>query len=122
MKRLLVAVAVAASACSTGLNYDPVFVSVGAARADSDAECPEGSTCVAVPLTALSEAAGETGRCEIYETPGDPATMEPLATDEITVPENQSDEFELPIEWQVTIPTDVDPGSLNAVCSPMVEG
>lgn len=98
------------------------FLSVGDPRTSSGA-CPEGSTCVEVPLTALVEAAGRTGQCEIYTTPGDPATMEPLVAETVEVPSaDDAHEFEIPLVWQVTVPAVVDTDSLNPVCAPMIEG
>ena len=123
MGRAQAAVAIAAltAACSTGLFYDPVFLSVGTPRA-SNVDCPEGSTCVEVPVTALGEAAGRTGRCELYTTPGDPAVMDPLVAEALRVPAADADAAEIAFLWEVRIPQVVQPGGLNPVCAPMIEG
>lgn len=123
MRPLMILVGLLVTACSsTGLFYDPVFGSSGAARA-ATGDCPSGSTCVEVPLEGLAEAAGETGQCEIYTTPGDPDTMEPLAVEDVTVPDaGPGDELFIPFVWEVTIPGQFDPSALNPVCSPMIEG
>jgi molybdopterin-biosynthesis enzyme MoeA-like protein len=119
---LLSLTAFAAAACSsTGLFYDPVFASVGSARS-SEATCPEGRTCIEVPLTAIASAAGETGTCAVYTTPGDPATMEPLAAETVQVPSPATDELEIAFVWEITIPGLVELAALNPVCTPMVEG
>ncbi len=123
MRRLLISLVLLAAACSsTGLFYDPVFVSVGTPR-ESGGTCPDGSTCVDVPVTGLVEAAGRSGLCEIYTTPGDPATMEPLVAEGVEVPSAEDTaELEIPFVWQATIPADIEPSKLNPVCAPMVEG
>ena len=119
---LLMSLLLLTPACSTGLSYDPVFVAVGTPRESSGA-CPAESTCVEVPLTGLVEAGGRSGQCEIYTSPGDPATMEPLVSEVVEVPAAaDADEFEIPFVWQTTIPADVDPSRLNPVCAPMIEG
>ena len=123
MRLLLTSLVLLGSACSsTGLFYDPVFVSVGTPRASSG-ECPDGSTCVEVPVAGLISAAGRSGQCEIYTTPGDPATMEPLVVDTVEVPSaDNTDESEISFVWRAIIPGDVDPSELNPVCGPMIEG
>lgn len=114
-------VALVAACSSEGLFYDPVFVSVGPAKA-STGTCPSESTCVEVRLEALGEAAGEAGECALYRTPGDPATMEPLVAEAVRVPEARTDELEIPFVWEVAIPQVIAPRDLNPVCGPMVEG
>jgi hypothetical protein len=112
---------VAVSCTSTGLFYDPIFASVGTPRA-STASCPDGSTCVEVPLTAVVEAIGRTGRCELYTTPGDPETMEPLVREDVEIPAVGDDGLEVAFTWKASVPLDVVPAALNPVCTPMVEG
>lgn len=123
MRRLAISLVLVTAACSsTGLFYDPVFVSVGTPR-ESRGACPDGSTCVDVPVTGLADAAGRTGQCELYLTPGDPATMEPLVAETVEIPSTQdAAALEIAFVWQATIPADVDPSRLNPVCAPMVEG
>lgn len=123
MRPWLISLVLVATACSsTGLFYDPVFVSVGTPRTSSG-ECPDGSTCVEVPVTGLASAAGRTGQCEIYTTPGDPATMEPLASEDVEIPEaDATSATEILFLWNVAIPADVEPSELNPVCAPMIEG
>lgn len=75
-----------------------------------------------VPLTALVEAAGATGDCALYPTPGDPATMEPLVAETVRIPETDADEREIPLVWEATISQVVEPRRLNPVCGPMAEG
>lgn len=107
--------------CSTGLFYDPVFVSVGPPRT-SAGPCADGSTCVDVPLTAVPEAVGRSGRCELYPIPGDPETMEPLVSEDVQVPADADDGDVIAFMWETTVPLEVAPRDLNPVCSPMVEG
>ncbi len=122
MRPLIILLVMIATACSTGLFYDPVFGSSGSAR-PAGGDCPEGSTCIEVPVEGLVEAAGRTGRCEIYTTPGDPATMDPLVSEDVEVPEaGEADELLIAFVWEVTIPAEVEPRDLNPVCSPMAEG
>ena len=121
MRRLLAMLALLATACSTGLFYDPVFVSSGSARPASG-ECPAGSTCIEVPVEGLAEAAGRTGRCELYTTPGDPAEMDPLVAEDLEVPAGGETDGVIPFDWEVTIPADVEPSELNPVCGPTIEG
>lgn len=74
-------------------------------------------------MTALIEAAGRSGQCEIYTTPGDPATTEPLVSETVEIPSaDDTAEFEIPFVWETTIPAEVEPSSLNPVCAPMIEG
>lgn len=123
MRLLLMSLVLLATACSSaGFFYDPVFTSVGTPRASSG-ECPDGSTCVEVPVTGLASAAGRTGQCEIYTTPGDPATMEPLASEDVKIPATDgTSTSNIMFLWQVAIPADVEPTELNPVCAPMIEG
>lgn len=123
MRPLVLLVGLLVAACSsTGLFYDPVFGASGEARA-ATGDCPSGNTCVEVPLEGLADAAGETGRCEIFTTPGDPETMEPLVVEDVTVPDaGLEDELFIPFVWEVTIPGQFDPSGLNPVCGPMIEG
>lgn len=111
-----------ATACSSaGLFYDPVFTAVGTPRA-STGTCADGNTCVDVPLTALGAAAGRTGTCELYMTPGDPDVMEPFVVEILDIPDADADQFEVPFVWEATVPGVIDPGRLNPVCAPMIEG
>ena len=112
---------VAAGCTSTGLFYDPVFASVGTPRA-STAVCPDGNTCVEIPLTGVVEAVGRSGRCELYTTPGDPETMEPLVSEDVEVPSVSDDGLEVAFTWESSVPLAVEAADLNPVCAPMVEG
>lgn len=113
--------ALTAAGCSDGFFPDPVFESVGA-PSEATTGCVAGSTCVEVPLIALVEAAGRDGRCAIHRTPGDPATMEPLVSERVTVPPADGEELSIAFTWTPTVPGDVDVAELNPVCSPMIEG
>jgi hypothetical protein len=74
-------------------------------------------------MSGLASAAGRTGQCEIYTTPGDPATMEPLASEDVEIPAvGANGAWDILFLWQVVIPADVEPSELNPVCAPMIEG
>ncbi|MFN2344423.1 MAG: hypothetical protein ABR616_01740 [Dermatophilaceae bacterium] len=118
----VIAMVLFATACSsTGLFYDPVFAAVRTPRASNGA-CADDSTYVDVPLTALGAAAGRTGTCKLYMTPGDPADMEPLVAKTLDIPEPDTDQFEITFVWEAKIPGAIEPGRLNPVCGPMIEG
>ena len=119
----MVSLVLLTSACSsTSLLDGPVFVSVGT-PSPSSGECPDGNTCVDVPMVGLGSAVGQVGRCEIYTTPGDPEMMDPLASEGVEIlAVDAGGASEVSFTWQVVIPAEIEPGALNPVCSPMIEG